>query len=105
MINLNSNFAESIPDPNRTRWNNFTNQLRGTHLFAKVHAASETETNGNAISTNYQLLLFALGSSRNEQDLQFAAMRLVAAMGENLAAADIDELNLLLSDYEFGFTL
>ena len=105
MINLNSVSSELAPDPNRIRWNNFTNQLRGTHLFAKVHAASEAETVGNAISTNYQLLLFALGSSRNEQDLQFAAVRLVTAMGENLSFEDIDELNLLLSDYKFGFTL
>lgn len=105
MINLNSVSSEIAPDPNKQRWLNFTAELRGTHLFQKVHFAAENETVGNAISTNYQLLLFALGSSHNEQDLQFAAMRLVAAMGESLTDADINELNLLLSSYEFDFTL
>jgi hypothetical protein len=104
MINLNADSSNST-DTTSFRWTHLTSELRGTALFGKVHWAAESEVNSNVISTNYQLLLFALGSSHNEQDLQFAATKLVAAMGEALTLEDKDELNLLLAKYEFGFTV
>lgn len=101
MIDLNK--SESIfNDPTAARWDNFTAQLRGTILFAKVHMAAENST---VISANYNLLLFALGSSRNENDLQFCLERLVAAMGENLSFEEINSFNSLLAQFEFGFTV
>lgn len=105
MISLNSTTSEFTQDPQQVRWSNFTARLRGTYLFSQVHLASEQEVDSNNISTNYQLLLFALGSSQNERDLQFAATRLVLAMGDLLTREDIDELNSLLVSFEFSFTL
>ncbi|MBD1857701.1 MULTISPECIES: hypothetical protein [Leptolyngbya] len=87
----------AVLNPLHPNWEQLQASLRGTPLFGKAMGT----TNVNA----WSLLLFALGTSRNIDDLLFAVQQVRIGLAEDFTQAEIEELNTILADCDFEISL
>lgn len=89
---------ESLPN-----WDGILDDVRGSALFNKVYAASQTNP---AIQSDYMLLTATLMSrSPAVADLQFALNQIKSKLGVMLTFANIQQINDLLKKYNFDFEI
>ncbi|BAS54242.1 hypothetical protein NIES2135_05080 [Leptolyngbya boryana NIES-2135] len=84
-------------NPAHADWEQLQARLRGTPLFGKAMLTSAVNA--------WSLLLFALGTSRNVDDLLFALSVVRAGMPEDFSQTETEELNAILADCGFEISL
>lgn len=95
--------ANNYPILKFPNWQGLASALRGTEVFGKVYAATESS---NLILRDFNLLTATLNSAHPSlADLEFALIAIKIEMEENLNLDDIEFVNTVLADNFFPISI